>query len=135
MNKIILISGVLMLPVCAFADIQCPTAGEAGSLEETIAMIKAAKSCHDANQIATQCAWGSSADVQIAGAAGDICANTFRGKLTAADKTAYLTLINDCKTKHAKMQGTMWVSAEAFCEASVGKLFSDLYSPIEPPPR
>ena len=126
MNKIVLIFGVLTLPICAFADIQCPT-----SAEETIAMIEATKSCDDAHQIATQCAWGSSVDVQIAGAAGDICANTFRGKLTAADKRAYLTLINDCKTKYAKMQGTMYASAWAFCQEAVGKLFSNLYSPAE----
>jgi hypothetical protein len=95
MIKIVLALGVLMLPVCAFADIQCPPPGEDGSFEKTVAMIKVAKSCYDADQIAKQCGWGSSADVQIAGAAGDICANTFRGKLTPADKTIYLTSLKN----------------------------------------
>lgn len=92
-------------------------------------MIKATKSCDDADKIATQCAWGSSADVQIAGAANDVCANAFPGRLTAAHQRAYPTLIDACKTKYAEMQGSMDLSAEAFCEESVGKLFSDLYSP------
>jgi 3-hydroxymyristoyl/3-hydroxydecanoyl-(acyl carrier protein) dehydratase len=131
MNRIVLALGVLMLPACGFADIQCPSSGEDSSLEKTVAMIKTAKSCDDADQIAKQCAWGSSADVQIAGAAGDICANTFRRKLTPADKTAYLTLINKCRSKYAHIQGTIYISARAFCEESIGKLFSDLYSPIE----
>jgi hypothetical protein len=130
MNKIIVALGLLMLPVCGFADVQCPAAGEDGALGKTVAMIKAAKSCYDADQIATQCAWGSSADVEIAGAAGDICANAFRGKLTAVDKKAYLTLIHKCQIKYANIQGTMYISAEAFCEESVGKLLSDLYSPV-----
>ena len=111
------------------SDVTCPPAGEGDSLQKTVDMIKAATSCYDADNIATQCAWGSSADVQIAGAAGDICAKDFKGKLNAEDKRMYLALIKKCQTKYAHSQGTMAVGATAFCEESVGKLFSDLFSP------
>jgi hypothetical protein len=131
LNKIVFVLGFLALPVCGFAEIQCPIAGGEGSLEKTVALIKASKSCYEADQLATACGWGSSADTQIAGAAGDICAKDFRGKLTRIDRQIYLTLINKCPTKYALMQGTMYIGAEAFCEESIGKLFSDLYLPAE----
>lgn len=142
MRGIFVIIAIVMLPMVGFskeagnkqrkpASIECPEAGTDGALEKTVSMIKAAASCYEADQIATQCGWGSSADTQIAGAAGDVCANAFRGKLTPEDKKMYQALIKKCQKKYAGKQGTIYISGEAFCEEGVGKLFSDLYTPAD----
>jgi hypothetical protein len=111
--------------------VQCPPAGQDGALEKTVQMINDAPNCDQADQIASQCGWGSSADTQIAGAAGNKCATVFKGKMTADDKAIYLKLISKCQKKYAGRQGTIYISLESYCEEEIGKMFAHLYTPAD----
>jgi hypothetical protein len=83
------------------------------------AMIKNAKSCNEATEIANACAWGSSLDVSTAGAAFNVCAKELI-KQSPNKKVSELlvTMRNTCTAKYAKLQGTMYRSMNAYCHLS-----------------
>lgn len=86
-------------------------------LQKIVAGVKAAKDCDKAYEFASACAWGSSADTQIAGAAADICSNEMKAnKADAADHRLLTQLFNACIEKWGKKQGTLYISADAFCQ-------------------
>lgn len=114
---------VAALAQVARADEACPVpAGD--NQVEAITKAMTGKSCGEASQLAEQCAYGASADVVIAGTATDICRKDFaRNK---ADKKLFTTLTGRCQKKFRGMDGTMYISAQAFCVLDVAKLLSSL---------
>ena len=115
----------------AQATLTCPAAGTPGALDKTVALVNAAQSCYDASNIATQCAWGSSADIQIAGAATTICEKDFPN-MTAPDKALYKSLDNRCGAAYSGAQDSISKSAEALCNLSAARFFSDIYNSGNP---
>ena len=76
-------------------------------------------------------AMGSSGDASIAGAARVKCEADFIKKAPKADFTTYQMLLQKCTDKYKDMQGTLYISANAFCHLQVAALFSELFTAAE----
>ncbi len=100
--------------------VNCPA--DAYEIEQ---MISSAGSCYEAVKIANECAWGSSVDVGLAGAASDICLKNY-AQWSNKHKMVLATLAEDCDAKYAGQQGTMYLSMNAFCKLGVIQVISDL---------
>ncbi len=111
--------------------IECPVTELSDYQVNVVALIGAAKTCREASNLAESCAMGSSMDVATAGAAMDVCEIDFGTKLKMSEKKTYSSLLRKCNSKYEKMQGTMYMSAAAFCRLDVSQLFSNLYTPAE----
>ena len=127
----------LALPLVLFSGsfahaAECPvemlTDGYLDNVEKAIA---SKTSCYEAVEIAESCAMGSSMDSAIAGTAEVKCTATFQKKLNRADARTYASLQKKCNDKYKDMQGTMYISAAAFCRLNVSQLYSNLYTPAE----
>jgi hypothetical protein len=93
--------------------------------------IKSAKSCGEGAEIAEACAFGASGDTAIAPVAERKCGLDFWQKLKPAERQVYNGLQAKCEAKYRDMDGTMYISAAAFCKLDVARLYSTLYSPAE----
>ena len=131
MKKAALTIGLFLVGFQAIAA-DCPVQiGGEDYLDKVGSAIKASKSCEDGAAIAEACALGASGDGAITSVAERKCGLDFWNKLTASDKKIYNGLQAKCDAKYKDMQGTMYISAAAFCRLRVARLFSDLYSPAE----
>lgn len=102
-----------------------------GYIENVEKAIEAQATCYEASQTAQSCAMGSSMDSAIAGKAEAKCTENFKNKLKRADLRTYASLQRKCSDKYKNMQGTMYISAAAFCRLSVAELYSQLFTPAE----
>lgn len=123
MKKLLLALFLLASPA-AFAETACPT-----DATETEKMIRAAGSCFDAATIARDCAWGSSVDVWLAGAASEICEKDYK-KMSAADRKTMEAMRSRCTSKYRGEEGTLYRSMEAHCQLNVSEFWSNIYSSI-----
>ncbi len=96
--------------------------------EVVIAQISAKKTCAEASKLAETCAWGSSIDVQIAGAAGDVCLKE-GGKLSKADTALLDRMSARCVKAYSNQQGTIYRSINAFCHLSAIEFIVNLLNP------
>jgi hypothetical protein len=107
----------------------CPvTFGDEMFLDKVATAIHAAKSCGEAGELAQACALGASGDVSTAVTAERKCGLDFWTKLTPEEKKHYNGLQAKCDAKYAGRDGTIYISAAAFCRLSVARLYSDLYT-------
>jgi len=128
MRQLLALLTALPLATPAFA-LDCPVQAVGPSyIDDVNRAIKTAKTCEDGAQIAEACAMVSSGDAAIAPTAERKCGLDFWKKLTAADKKIYDGLQAKCAAKYKGMDGTMWISASAFCRLNVARLYSELYS-------
>jgi hypothetical protein len=67
---------------------------------------------------------GSSGDIQIAGAAVDVCRADFAK--TKDDVALFDRLAKRCEAKYAKSEGTMYRSFTAFCQLDFAVLLARL---------
>jgi hypothetical protein len=51
--------------------------------------------------------------------------------MSANDADQYSALNTKCQKKYESMEGTLYLSMNAFCHLSVTKLFYDLLTPVE----
>lgn len=131
LSKWITSIGLLFVSTQALA-IECPaTFGSDDYYENVVAAIRSATSCRDGAELAAACALGSSFDPNITVVAERKCGLDFWQKLSAAEKTHYNHLQTKCDNKYKDMQGTMYISANAFCKLRIAELYSDLYLPAE----
>jgi len=131
MKKTILAVLISFSALQTFA-VDCPVNfGEENYLDKVGVAIKATKSCQEAAEIAEVCALGASGDLEIAPVAERKCGLDFWKKLSAQEKNVYGKLQFKCNEKFSKMQGTMYLSAGAFCKLNVAKLYSELYTAAE----
>lgn len=83
------------------------------------ALIENAQSCSSAVQLAQSCAYGSSQDSSTAGAAYDVCYKEFVGLQPQAQSMETLNKMEVmCEEKYGNLDGTMYISANAFCRLS-----------------
>ena len=130
MRKLLALAFVLLSAPGFAAD--CPIKfGDDDYLDKVGAAIKAAKDCEDGAAIAEACALGASGDTSIAPVAERKCGLDFWTRLTAQDKRVYSALQAKCDAKYGQMEGTMYISANAFCRLKVARLYSELYSAAE----
>lgn len=130
--KIILVAlGLAVVSFQAFAA-DCPVQfGNEDYLDKVSNAINAAESCEQGAAVAEACALGASGDVVTVPVAEQKCAQDFATKLSDADKNIYSSLQAKCDEKYQDMQGTMYLSFNAFCHLRVARLYSQLYSPAE----
>lgn len=82
------------------------------------------KSCQAASRKMHDCAWGSSADAQLAPIVISKCEKTFFPTLSKAGKEYYENEMQLCANEFAKAQGTISISAAALCQLDVATRFA-----------
>ncbi|MGZ3807860.1 MAG: hypothetical protein ACXVCE_07225, partial [Bacteriovorax sp.] len=93
-------------------------------------VITQSASCYEASEVASACALGASGDVYTVGAAVARCEKDMP-KMSEKDAATYSYLNEKCNDKYASMEGTLYMSMNAFCHLSVTKLFDELLSKEE----
>lgn len=125
----------LLILLCLSAPLyaaECPVnINVASYLDKVSAAIRATKSCDEGSTIAESCAMGSSGDTETAVVAERQCGLDFWKKLSKSDKKTYNDLQSKCDQKFKDKDGTMYMSANAFCRLNIAKLYSELYTPAE----
>lgn len=99
-------------------------------LDKLLESIQKAESCYDAAKLAKDCAWGSSADVHLAGAASEVCAKDF-ASINKQDQKTKANMEKRCSEKYDKAQGSLAQSMRAHCYLGISQFWSVIYSPIE----
>lgn len=122
---------VLTLSRVCFAGV-CPAkSNEKNYAENIVKAIHAATNCEDGASIAEACAIGGRSDEDLAVIAEKKCGLDFLVKLQPREKATYSSLQMKCDHKYKKMEGTMYLSANAFCKLRVARLYSELYTKLE----
>ncbi|MBI4724349.1 MAG: hypothetical protein HY765_05030 [Rhodomicrobium sp.] len=111
-----------------FAQADCPVSGH--SIDAIVQAIESAPDCQASHRTMSACLFGASGDVPLAEAVIKKCEASFLAKLTQSELRTYERERAACVTKYAKMQGTMYISAAAACEASVALRYSRKRRPI-----
>jgi hypothetical protein len=84
------------------------------AIEESI---RNAHDCTEAQQQAKSCAWGATIDTQTTGVATEICEKElFSYKPPEKTLAALQTMREACQETYSNLDGTMYISAEAFCD-------------------
>jgi hypothetical protein len=109
-------------PMDSDAPITCPE-----KVEDVAKMIISLSTCYDASRAANQCALGSSADVQIAGAAKLVCLKE-AGNLSNSDQALLTEMTKRCVEAYQGKQGTMFMSMAAFCELKAAEFINSVQS-------
>jgi len=122
--KMILSLLALSLSISAMA-VECPS-----TAEEVQTQIEQQTECYFAAQIARECAWGSSIDVQFVSSAAEKCMD-FEPKMKRSDKKIYNNLLTKCNKKYENQEGTLYRSMHAHCTLNVIELMHNLFSPVE----
>ena len=81
-------------------------------------------SCQRAAEKMHECAWGSSADAQLAPIVISKCEKTFFTKLSSAGKEHYQDEMQLCAYEYSKAQGTMAISEAALCQLDIAAKFA-----------
>jgi uncharacterized protein len=82
------------------------------------------KTCSAAAAKMRDCAWGSSADTQLAPIVIEKCEKTFFPKLSPAARKRYADEMQLCAYEYAGQEGTMYMSAAALCQVDVAARFA-----------
>lgn len=100
--------------------------------EAFLALIEKADSCYSAKSLADACAYGSSLDVQTAGAAYSVCAAELaKEKPTKSLNTLLSNMKTLCNKKYEKAQGTMYRSMNSYCHLSAIEWVLGVASPLD----
>jgi len=120
----------VVISINAMAETECPIKfGSNQYTDNVIAAIESKRSCSEASTIAEACAMGSSMDVQFVSSALKMCSK--RINRSATIKRVVDSANGLCIRKFSKSEGTLAVSARAFCQLDVTKLYDDLLAPAE----
>ena len=120
-RRIVLACLALALGTPVAAEEECPVAF---NVDEIVKAVEAAPGCKRANGIAQACAFGSSADVQIAGAVQALCEKDFLSGLKPDAEKAYKARLKSCARRYAGRDGTLYLSMAAFCASDVALTYS-----------
>jgi len=133
--KSVILAFIIAFGGVAFADGGCVDANGVdidNNPEAFIPLIAAQKSCYEAATLANACAWGSSMDVTTAGTAYDVCA-TELATYKPSKKTRFqlYTMRQQCVDKYSNIQGTMYMSMDAFCQLEAIQWIIGIASPAD----
>jgi uncharacterized protein len=105
------------------AQNECRFGGQ-DAFNELAGALRQENSCQKAAQRMHDCAWGSSADTQLAPIVISKCEKTFFSKLSAAGKERYEDEMQLCAYEYSKAQGTISMSAAALCQLDIATTFA-----------
>jgi uncharacterized protein len=83
-----------------------------------------ATSCAAAAAKMSDCAWGSSADTQLAPIVVAKCEKTFYRKLSPAAQKRYADEMQSCAYEYAQQEGTIYMSAAALCQVDIAARYA-----------
>jgi hypothetical protein len=106
----------------AYAAEECPA--KSTSMDDIIAVLKAAPGCDRAMTLFEACAFGASGDVQLGEVAAKTCEADFIGQASPPQKLGYQRELEACDRKYRNKSGTMYLSAAAFCRAEAAQRYS-----------
>lgn len=136
MRGLLLISALsigMILP--AFAQEPCKF-GSAEAFDRLAKSLSDAKSCKAAAAKMHDCAWGSSADTELAPIVVTKCEREFFNKLSPAAQKHYEDQMQLCAYEYSRQEGTMYMSAAALCQVDVAAHFAaDPAAANQPEPR
>ena len=115
---------VFLLSVVAAASVQAQDPCSFGSFEASTKELREANSCEAAVARMHDCAWGSSADTQLAPIVITKCEKRFFDKLSPAAKKHYEEEMQLCPYEYAQQEGTLYMSAAALCQVDVAAHFA-----------
>ncbi len=98
--------------------------GKSLTLDETVAVIKAAPTCDASMKLFQDCSYSASGDVSLGAAVVEKCEADFLSKLKDPQKHVYQREQQACLRKYAHESGTMYVSWSAFCGAELAQRYS-----------
>jgi uncharacterized protein len=98
--------------------------GSENPFDEMAKDLSQAKSCKAAAAKMRECAWGSSADTQLAPIVIKKCERTFFSRLSPAAQKRYTDEMQLCAYEFAGQEGTMYMSAAALCQVDVAARFA-----------
>ena len=125
MKKSFLIAALLVFGTTLHAMENCPVELDENYLDKVAQIITDSASCWEASEVADACALGASGDVYTVGAAIARCERDMP-VMTPADSTMYQSLNDRCTEKYSKMEGTLYMSMNAFCHLDVTRLFLNI---------
>ncbi len=134
MKKYLGLMVLLMSSVSASAACPYELGVDENYVENVVNYVSQARGqCGTAIKRAAECSAGSSMDVQIAGAAQEVCEARFMSKLNQAEKAGYASLQARCGAKYSEMEGTMYRSMAAFCYAEIAKTHATMIYELSQP--
>lgn len=90
-------------------------------------LISAKATCSEATELAEACAYGSSIDVRTAGLAMNVCDKQIKAaKPSSQDQQLLKTMRARCGKKYDHMDGTMYLSMNAYCQLQATLWLSNL---------
>lgn len=127
-KSILLLTIALCASFSAHALDKCPVDfGNDDYLQKVSDVITNSASCYEASEVADACALGASGDVYTVGSAIARCEKDIPA-MSEKDAKTYSELNQKCQDKYSSMEGTLYMSMNAFCHLSVTKLFNELLS-------
>jgi hypothetical protein len=104
---------------------ECPGGLDADAKEE---LLRKAPTCDAAMELFEACAYGASGDTGLGDAVIENCEKSFASKLSTSQRKAYEAEVRRCDAKVRNKQGTMYISAAAFCRAGVAQKHARRFS-------
>lgn len=98
--------------------------GSAEAFDQLAKALEQEKTCEAAAKRMHDCAWGSSADTQLAPIVISKCEKTFFPKLSSVGKEHYADEMQLCAYEYSKAEGTISMSAAALCQLDVATEFA-----------
>ncbi len=112
---------------------ECPGGLDADGKED---LLRKAPSCDAAMELFNACAYGASGDTGLSAAVIENCEKGFAAKLSKAQRRAYDTEVKRCDAKaRGGRDGTMYISAAAFCRAGVAQKYARRFAKAGPGAR
>jgi hypothetical protein len=108
-------------PIVAHALDECPAASL--GFEDRLAAIAAAGTCASAYDVLVACSYNASGDRSLSDQVIAMCEKVFLPRIDKQRRAEYGRARKACTTRHARVSGSMQVSAIAICEAGVAVRF------------
>ena len=125
--------GVSMASAAPKVQKECPGGLDADGKEE---LLRKAPTCDAAMELFEACAYGASGDTGLSVAVIENCETGFAAKLSPAQRKVYDAEVKRCDAKaRGGREGTMYVSAAAFCRAMVAQKYAHRFAKAGPASR
>src|SRR5262245_4296286 len=130
-NPTVILSVLLLLaavpaPAAPKVQKECP-AGLGPEAQEDL--LRKAPSCDAAMELFEACAYGASGDTGLSVAVIENCESGFLSRLSRTQRRLYDAEMKRCNAKaRGGREGTMYISAAAFCRAMVAQKFARRYA-------
>jgi hypothetical protein len=101
---------------------ECPGDLDAEGKEE---LLRKAPTCDGAMELFEACAYGATGDTGLSDAVIENCEQGFASRLSTAQRKSYNAEVKRCDAKaRGGRDGTMYISAAAFCRAGVAQKYA-----------